>query len=167
MKESRFVKTKIAAGYLILIAVCILSVGYVYRTVVRYSAPDGSYALLQSKRRAVNEVLYHLYQAESYGQLMIAGYQSCEALYRRELRAVRGCIDSLRRVADSGTVRALSFPGWWYATIRRHLRRSIDLLTWKHRTTQFEFFLTSEGWRMLRDPQLKVILVKDKGHYHR
>lgn len=101
MKESRFVKTKIAAGYLILIAVCILSVGYVYRTVVRYSAPDGSYALLQSKRRAVNEVLYHLYQAESYGQLMIAGYQSCEALYRRELRAVRGCIDSLRRFDGS------------------------------------------------------------------
>lgn len=101
MKESRFVKTKIAAGYLILIAACILSVGYVYRTVVRYGAPDGSYALLQSKRRAVNEVLYHLYQAESYGQLMIAGYQSCEALYRRELRAVRGCIDSLRRFDGS------------------------------------------------------------------
>ena len=101
MKESRFVKTKIAAGYVILIAACILSVGYVYRTVVRYGAPDGSYALLQSKRRAVNEVLYHLYQAESYGQLMIAGYQSCEALYRRELRAVRGCIDSLRRFDGS------------------------------------------------------------------
>ena len=101
VKESRFVKTKIAAGYVILIAACILSVGYVYRTVVRYGAPDGSYALLQSKRRAVNEVLYHLYQAESYGQLMIAGYQSCEALYRRELRAVRGCIDSLRRFDGS------------------------------------------------------------------
>lgn len=101
VKESRFVKTKIAAGYVILIAVCILSVGYVYRTVVRYSAPDGSYAQLLSKRRAVNEVLYHLYQAESYGQLMIAGYQSCEALYRRELRAVRGCIDSLRRFDGS------------------------------------------------------------------
>ncbi|HIY47208.1 MAG TPA: response regulator [Candidatus Alistipes faecigallinarum] len=32
---------------------------------------------------------------------MIAGYQSCEALYRRELRAVRGCIDSLRRFDGS------------------------------------------------------------------
>ena len=29
MKESKFVKTKIVAGYLLLIAVCILSVGYV------------------------------------------------------------------------------------------------------------------------------------------
>ena len=33
MKESKFVKTKIFAGYAILIAVCVLSVGYVYRTV--------------------------------------------------------------------------------------------------------------------------------------
>lgn len=39
MKESKFVKTKIVAGYVILIAVCILSVGYVYREVVRFRLP--------------------------------------------------------------------------------------------------------------------------------
>lgn len=98
-------------------------------------------------------------------------YTSCYVAYEKPSRLPRtelsACIDSLRRVADSGMVRALSFPGWWYASIRRHLHRSIDLLTWKHRTTQFEFFLTSEGWRMLRDKQLKVVLIKDKGHYHR
>ena len=54
MKESKFVKTKIVAGYLLLIAVCILSVGYVYRVAVRFSAPDRSYALLHTKRSAVN-----------------------------------------------------------------------------------------------------------------
>lgn len=98
-------------------------------------------------------------------------YTSCYVPYDKPSRLspaeLRACIDSLRRVADSGTVCALSFPGWWYASIRRHLHRPIDLLTWKHRTTQFEFFLTSEGWRMLRDAQLKVILIKDKGHHHR
>ncbi|WP_299099737.1 ATP-binding protein [uncultured Alistipes sp.] len=96
MKESKFVKTKIVAGYVILIAVCILSVGYVYREVVRFSAPDGTYAQLHTKRSAVNQVLYHLYQAESCGQLMIAGYQSYEERYRQELRTVRSRIDSLR-----------------------------------------------------------------------
>ena len=96
MKDSKFVKTKIVAGYMLLIAVCILSVGYVYRVVVRFSTPDGSYTLLHTKRGAVNRTLYHLYQAESYGQLMIAGYQSYEARYKRELRTVRACIDSLR-----------------------------------------------------------------------
>lgn len=101
MKESKFVKTKIAAGYLLLIAVFFLSVGYIYRVVVRFSTPDDSYAQLQSKRNAVNITLYHLYQAESYGQLMLAGYQSYEDRYRRELRTVRGCIDSLRRLSAS------------------------------------------------------------------
>ena len=96
MKESKFVKTKIFAGYAILIAVCVLSVGYVYRTVVRFSTPDGSYSLLHTKRSVAGQTLYHLYQAESYGQLMIAGYQSYESRYKRELRTVRGLIDSLR-----------------------------------------------------------------------
>ena len=96
MKESKFVKTKIVAGYVILIAVCVLSVGYVYRAVVRFSTSDGSYSLLHTKRNVVGQTLYHLYQAESYGQLMIAGYKSYEARYKRELRTVRGYIDSLR-----------------------------------------------------------------------
>ncbi|WP_064975094.1 ATP-binding protein [Alistipes provencensis] len=100
MKESKFVKAKMVAGYVLLIAVCVLAVGYVYRVAVRFSAPDSSYTLLQTKRSAVNRTLYHLYQAESYGQLMIAGYQSYEARYKRELRTVRGCIDSLRSLAD-------------------------------------------------------------------
>jgi len=102
VKESKFVKTKIVAGYLLLIAVCILSVGYVYRVAVRFSAPDSSYALLHTKRSAVNRTLYHLYQAESYGQLMIAGYASYEARYRRELRTVRASIDSLRALTAGG-----------------------------------------------------------------
>ena len=102
MKESKFVRTKIVAGYLLLIAVCILSVGYIYRVVVRFSSPDISYTQLQSKRNAVNITLYHLYQAESYGQLMLAGYQSYEERYRRELRTVRGCIDSLRSLSEAG-----------------------------------------------------------------
>ena len=97
MKESKFVKTKIFAGYAILIAVCVLSVGYVYRTVVRFSTPDGSYSLLHTEReRRGTGALPTPYQAESYGQLMIAGHQSDESRYKRELRTVRGLIVSLR-----------------------------------------------------------------------
>lgn len=99
MKESKFVKTKIVAGYVLLVAVSILAIAYVYRAVVRFSRPDSDYALLHTKRTAVNRTLYHLYQAESYGQLMIAGYLSYENRYRRELRTVRSCIDSLRALS--------------------------------------------------------------------
>ena len=102
VKESKFVKTKIVAGYVLLVAVSILAIAYVYRAVVRFSTPDSDYALLHTKRMAVNRTLYHLYQAESYGQLMIAGYSSYENRYRSELRRVRGCIDSLRSLTVEG-----------------------------------------------------------------
>lgn len=77
------------------------------------------------------------------------------------------CIDSLQYIADTKSVCALSFPGWWYKDIKEELDRPIDLLTWKHQTTQWEFMLMPYHFGMLEDPQLKVILIKDKGHYHR
>ena len=77
------------------------------------------------------------------------------------------CLDTLRAVADSGDVRALSFPGWWYETISERLDRNIDLLTWEHRKTQLVFFLMPGSNAMLDDNRLKVIIIKDKGKYHR
>lgn len=76
-------------------------------------------------------------------------------------------IEKLQDIADGGSVCALSFPGCWYETIKEKLDRSIDLLTWEHRKSQLEVLLSPSGRRMLCDPQLKVILVKDKGKYHR
>ena len=79
----------------------------------------------------------------------------------------KNCIRELQHIADSGFVKALSFPYWWYPEIKKELNRPIDLLTWKHRTTQFIFLLSNEGKKMMKDNQLKVVLVKDKGKYHR
>ena len=70
------------------------------RIINRITAPDNDSILLHTKRSAVNRTLYHLYQAESYGQMVIAGYLSFENRYRGELRTVRGCIDSLRSLTD-------------------------------------------------------------------
>ena len=75
---------------MLLAVVSILAIAYVYRALVRLSAPDSDSILLHTKRTAVNRTLYHLYQAESYGQLMIAGYLSYENRYRSELRTVAG-----------------------------------------------------------------------------
>ena len=98
-------------------------------------------------------------------------YTSCYVTYpiprKLNQEETDSCIAELRKVADSGNVCALSFPGPWYTTLKERLGRPIDLLTWKHRTTRLELFLTPVGWKMVRDPQLKVILVKDKGKYHR
>ena len=55
-------KTKIVAGYLLLIIIRIPRWATSSRVAVRFSAPDRSYALLYTKRSAVNSTLYHLYQ---------------------------------------------------------------------------------------------------------
>lgn len=77
------------------------------------------------------------------------------------------CIHQLQQIVDTRSVKAISFPYWWYPDIKEELNRPIDLLTWKHRSTQFEFFMSYEGKKMLEDKQLKVILIKDKGNFHR
>lgn len=82
-------------------------------------------------------------------------------------KKVEDCIGELQRIVDGGSVCALSFPGCWYETIKEELDRSIDLLTWEHRTSQLQLLLSSSGRRMLSDPQLKVVLVKEKGSHHR
>ncbi|WP_288739316.1 hypothetical protein [uncultured Coprobacter sp.] len=42
----------------------------------------------------------------------------------------------------------------------------IDLLTWAHRSHPLELMFSPLGYRMRKDPQLSVILVKEKGTYH-
>lgn len=103
MKPSRNVRTKIALGYALIIVVSILSVGYVYRQVERFTEPDDSRVQVQTRRSLVNQTLYHLYQAEGYGQFLIAGYPSYERRYRDELRVVREHLDSLGQWGAEGS----------------------------------------------------------------
>lgn len=84
-----------------------------------------------------------------------------------EREEIEECIRQLQEITDKQAVCALSFPSEWYSTIKENLDRPIDLLTWQHRRTQLELILSSSGKKMLFDPQLKVILVKDKGKHHR
>lgn len=77
------------------------------------------------------------------------------------------CLQQLRTIARSRLVCALSFPGWWYGEIHRHLHEPIDLLTWKHRTTEAELRLWPANLPLLKNPQVKVILIKSKGRFHR
>ncbi len=71
-------------------------------------------------------------------------------------------------VARSGDVRAISFPDEWYAEFREQYRDTdIDFLTWKHHTRQYGFWFNPFSRRMLDDERLHVILIRDKGKYHR
>lgn len=98
-------------------------------------------------------------------------YTSCyvdlEKPDRLSAREIRHCTDSLEHIAGSGCVKALSFPYWWYRPLKRYLHSDTDLLTWAHRSSPLELMFTPLGRRMRNDPQLSVILVKEKGSFHR
>lgn len=81
-----------------------------------------------------------------------------------ELQAV---LKKLRGIVDSGNVCALSFPVYWYATLSAHLHRDIPFLTWDHHTLQWTFLWLPQNRKLLNDGQVKVILLKKKGKYHR
>ena len=99
MKQSKYVKTKILLGYLLTAAVAVVAVRYIYGEMEKIARVDETQARLQAKRSLITRTLYHLYQTESYGQLMLAGYLSYENRYVRELGLVQKDIDSLRVIA--------------------------------------------------------------------
>ncbi len=101
----------------------------------------------------------------SYGTSYYVDAPKPSDLTRRQTDSV---ITRLDRVASSGCVLALSFPGWWYPVLRNQFGESeVDFLVWKHRTTQWEFFLNPLNHLMLNDERVKTILVKNKGNFHR
>lgn len=89
--------------------------------------------------------------------------------YRRHVTDAQAdsVVRQLRRVADSGKVRALSFHISWYATLRHALHRSIPLLTWDHHTSQFLFLLNPMKRPLLHDPQVQVVLLKRRSKFDR
>lgn len=149
-EESKFVKTKIVAGYLLLVAAALLAVGYVYRETVRVAAPDDSYALLHLKRNMVGETLYHLYRAESCAQLAIAGYSSYDARYGSEIDSVRRCLDSLRRLSpDADSLQRLRLDSIEHLIAEKVLR-----------TTNLRRSIRSAGSAALLDANVERLLAR-------
>lgn len=97
MKESRYVKSKIAAGYVLILTVSVVAIWQVF-VMATGIASAGDRSQLRSRRNVINRTLYHLYQAESSAQMMLAGDESYRRTFRSEVAHVRSCIDSLREL---------------------------------------------------------------------
>lgn len=78
-------------------------------------------------------------------------------------RAAR--LDSVQQIARSGAVEAISFPASYYGFLR-NLDFPIDMLTWEHRRWAWQLPFFSRSRAILKDGRVKVVLVKEKGHYH-
>ena len=74
-----------------------------------------------------------------------------------------------RKIKDiilTGNVSAISFPGYLYPFVKS-IDTNIDLLTWEDGKKWQQLYKKKINIEMLKDKQLKVILVKEKGKYHR
>ncbi|MDE5707034.1 MAG: HAMP domain-containing histidine kinase, partial [Alistipes sp.] len=106
MKESNSVRLKMAVGYLIVALLGVMAAVGVWRQIAPLMIEDDSQKLLQQRRMLVSQTLYHLYEAESCGQMLIAGYPDYRERYTEEVEQVHRDIDSLREWTDDSLQRS-------------------------------------------------------------
>lgn len=100
MKPSKFFKAKVVSGYILIVAIFFVSICYVLQKVEQIASLDSDQTELQNKRSFINQTIFHLYQAEGYGQLAVVDPHSYTNLYRKALETVRRDLDSLRDSAE-------------------------------------------------------------------
>lgn len=72
----------------------------------------------------------------------------------------------LHAITESGAVDALSFHARDYDRIAKLQTAQIDWLVWENHTKKEMLSVLPRGRQLLKDKRVKIILVKDKGHYH-
>jgi len=89
-------------------------------------------------------------------------------LENKSSKEIRRIKETTEKISFSGKISAISFSIEYYTFIRTlNLSKSISLLTWDRSHGYFEFMKESKNQAILDDPAIKVILVKEKGKYHR
>lgn len=101
-RPARSIRAKVATGYILLIAILLFSVWYVYQEMEQLSAPDQYEAELNLKRKATNNLLAQLYQAEIISQSLSTGRLDDYPLYKKASTKARAATDSLKSlITDS------------------------------------------------------------------
>lgn len=89
--------TKIAFGYILLIALLFGAIGYIYRQMILLTAPSGTEETISSRRRTTHQIVTHLYNAEIIGQTLRTGELNEYPKYKRAMREAGILIDSLQQ----------------------------------------------------------------------
>lgn len=101
-KPTKSIQTKVALGYILLIAILLFSVWFIYGEMEQLSAPDKYETELNEKRKATNNVLSQLYQSEIIGQSLSTGRLNDYPLYEKAVIHVQASVDSLKTfITDS------------------------------------------------------------------
>ncbi|MCP9612968.1 ATP-binding protein [Coprobacter tertius] len=96
MKKFSFIRTKVAVGYLSLIALLLISFYFIYREISFLSATSRYETELNEKRKVINRTLTGLYRVEAIGQTLMTGNFKDYSLYRKSVNETMNQLDSLR-----------------------------------------------------------------------
>ena len=88
--------SKIACGYILLIALLFGAIGYIYRQMNLLTEPTGLEETINSRRRSTHQVISKLYEAEIIGQTLHVGRLHEYPRYKKAMREVGSAIDSLQ-----------------------------------------------------------------------
>ncbi|WP_455671856.1 ATP-binding protein [Phocaeicola sp.] len=89
---------KVASGYILLTLLLFVSIYYINSEMKALTETDNNEAVLSLRRRATNEIVGQLYQAEIIGQSLSAGQLEQYSRYKTSMRKATDAVDSLRNL---------------------------------------------------------------------
>lgn len=87
---------KVASGYILLTLLLFFSINYINNEMKALTETDDYETILNLRRRATNEIVSQLYQAEIIGQSLSAGQLGQYSYYKISMQKATGAVDSLR-----------------------------------------------------------------------
>lgn len=91
-------KLKVASGYILLTLLLFASINYINNEMKALTETDDNETILSLRRRATNEIVSQLYQAEIIGQSLSVGQLEQYARYKTAMQRATNAVDSLHNL---------------------------------------------------------------------
>ena len=161
MKErNRFITGKVVVGYLLLIAIAVYAVSYIYNIVEQVAVEDFSDNQNRTKIYLVTNTLSLLYESEALGQLIVM-QQGEITHFNRTLNKARHNLDSLRTyITDSVQLHKIDTIELLLERKRWNARRLLD--TWKEANTDSLYIVNFERIMAIPDTVINELQVQER-----
>ena len=161
MKErNRFITGKVVVGSLLLIAIAVYAVSYIYNIVEQVAVEDFSDNQNRTKIYLVTNTLSLLYESEALGQLIVM-QQGEITHFNRTLNKARHNLDSLRTyITDSVQLHKIDTIELLLERKRWNARRLLD--TWKEANTDSLYIVNFERIMAIPDTVINELQVQER-----
>lgn len=119
----RSTKLKVAFGYILLTALLLASIGYIFQEMQSLTGTSDDEAILSRRRHVTNQIIGQLYQAEVIGQSLSTGQLGQYRQYKAAMKKANIALDSLRNLlTDSMQMARLDTVGLLFMEKERNMR---------------------------------------------